>query len=152
MSKVRTILYAEDDLVVLTVYQKRLQQEGYHVIAAHDGLEAMKKLSMFVPDLILLDLMLPKFTGEEVLQFIRGNSVLNKVPVIVLSTNSVRDMAQEHLLSDTSRRLIKSQCTAATLLKTIQEVLGDAPTEQTTPPDRTVSNPFAGILQTAAAA
>jgi CheY-like chemotaxis protein len=127
MPKVKTILYVEDDPVVLTAHRMRLQRAGYHVIPAHDGLEALKKLSAMTPDLVLLDLMLPKFNGEEVLQFLRSTPGLATVPVIILSTNSVRDIAQEDLLERASRRLIKSQCDSTLLLETIQNVMGDAP-------------------------
>jgi CheY-like chemotaxis protein len=123
MAAVKTILYAEDDMVVLTVHRMRLQKAGFHVIAAHDGLDAIKKLSTFVPDLVLLDLVLPRFSGEEVLQFIHANPNLAAVPVIILSTNSVRDAALEPLLDRASRRLIKGNCNSAVLLEAINEVL-----------------------------
>jgi len=123
MTKGRTILYAEDDLVVLTVYRKRLEAAGFQVVAVRDGLDAIKSLSIFVPDVVLLDLMMPKFNGEEVLQFIRDNPRLANVPVIILSTNSIRDLAQEHILEKADRRLIKSRCTSETLLEAIQYLL-----------------------------
>jgi len=131
MAGVKTILYAEDDMVVLTVHRMRLQKAGFHVIAAHDGLEAIKKLSTFVPDLVLLDLMLPRFSGEEVLKFIHSNPNLAAVPVIILSTNSVRDAAQEPLLERAHKRLIKGNCNSAVLLEAINEVLNNT----TKPPD-----------------
>jgi CheY-like chemotaxis protein len=130
MTKVRTILYAEDDLVVLTVYRKRLEKAGFHVIPARDGLEAIKSLSIFVPELILLDLMMPKFNGEEVLQFIRNHPHLAKVPVIILATNSIRDLAQEHILEKADRRLIKSRCTSESLLEAIQYLLAGVTTNE----------------------
>ncbi len=133
MARVRTILYAEDDPVVLTAYRMRLEKAGYHVIAAHDGLDAIRKLSAFVPDLILLDLMLPKFNGDEVLRFVRTNSKLARVPIIILSTNSVRDIAHESLLEYASKRLIKSKCTTVMLLDAVEEILNDAALE---PPGR----------------
>ena len=126
-NKIRTILYIEDDAVVLKAYQKRLQQAGFHVIPAHDGLEAIKRLSTIVPDLVLLDLVMPRFSGSEVLQFIRTHQTLASIPVIVLSTNSVDDAEQEHLLESASRRILKSLCTPAILLNAIQEVLTDQP-------------------------
>jgi CheY-like chemotaxis protein len=126
MAAVKTILYAEDDMVVLTVHRMRLQKAGFHVIAAHDGLDAIKKLSTFVPDVVLLDLVLPRFSGEEVLQFIHSNPNLAAVPVIVLSTNSVRDAAMEPLLERANRRLIKGNCNSAVLLEAINEVLNGA--------------------------
>jgi CheY-like chemotaxis protein len=126
MAAVKTILYAEDDMVVLTVHRMRLQKAGFHVIAAHDGLDAIKKLSTFVPDLVLLDLVLPRFSGEEVLQFINSNPNLAAVPIIILSTNSVRDVALEPLLERANRRLIKGNCNSAVLLEAINEVINAA--------------------------
>jgi len=151
MAKVKTILYAEDDPVVLTAYRMRLQRAGYHVIAACDGLDAIKKLSTFVPDLILLDLMMPKFNGDEVLQFIHTNAGLAKIPIIILSTNSVRDIANETLLEYASKRLIKSKCTTAMLLDAVQEVLGDAKAEKLGRPAFQEEEIFSGSLQPVAA-
>lgn len=147
MPKVKTILYAEDDLVVMTVYRMRLQKAGFHVIAAHDGLDAIKKLSTFVPDLVLLDLMLPRFNGEEVLQYIHTKPCLAKVPVIILSTNSVRDLAQESLLEHTRKRLLKSKCNSVMLLEAIQEVLGGATAEKNGRPAGESEDPYSGNLQ-----
>ena len=127
--RLKTILYAEDDMVVLTVHRMRLQKAGFHVIAAHDGLEAIRKLSTFAPDLVLLDLMLPRFNGEEVLRFMQSKPGLMKIPVIILSTNSIRDATQEPLLERASKRLIKSNCNSAMLLGAIHEVLGTSPAE-----------------------
>jgi len=127
MKMTRTILYVEDDPVALTAYQNRLQQAGYHVLPARDGLEAIKRLSTIVPDLVLLDLMLPRFSGEEVLQYIRTHDSLAAVPVIILSTNSILDSEQEHLLESTSQRIIKSLCTPATLLDAVRKALPDEP-------------------------
>lgn len=149
--KVKTILYAEDDVVVLTVHRMRLQKAGFHVIAAHDGLEAIKKLSMFVPDVVLLDLALPRFNGEEVLQFIHKNPALAKIPIIILSTNSVRDAAQEPMLERASKRLIKSQCNSATLLAAIHEVLGKATVEKPRSPAFETEKLFSDDLAPAAA-
>jgi CheY-like chemotaxis protein len=122
VAKIKTILYCEDDPVVLTVYRKQLQQAGYHVIPAQDGLESMKNLSMFVPDLVVLDLLMPKFNGEEVLKYICNTPRLAKTPLIILSSNSVVDVGHEHLLERADKRLIKYHCTPAILLATIQEI------------------------------
>lgn len=123
MTKVKTILFAEDDQLLLTLYRKHLQQAGYHVIPAQDGLEAMRNLSMFVPDLVVLDLLMPKFNGEEVLQYVCNNLRLDKVPLIILSSNTVVDAGNEHLLERADKRLLKYQCTPAILLATIKELL-----------------------------
>src|SRR5271154_650934 len=121
MTKVKTILFAEDDHLLLTLYRKHLQQAGYHVIPAQDGLEAMKNLALFVPDLVVLDLMMPKFNGEEVLRFISKNERLAKVPLVILSSNSVLDVATEHFLERADKRLLKDFCTPTLLVETVQE-------------------------------
>jgi CheY-like chemotaxis protein len=150
MSQVKTILYAEDDMVVLTVHRMRLQKAGFNVIAAHDGLDAIKKISTIVPDVLLLDLQLPRFNGEEVLQFIQTNPALTHIPIIILSTNSIRDAALEPLLERASKRLIKSQCNSATLLEAIHEVLNNAKVEAAQPPALESTGLFADALSPAA--
>jgi len=151
MTKGRTILYAEDDLIVLTVYRRRLEVAGFKVITARDGLEAIKSLSIFVPDLVLLDLMMPKFNGEEVLQFIRDNPRLANVPVIILSTNSIRDLAQEHVLEKADKRLIKSRCTSETLLEAIQYLLAGIDADRAELPTGELEDSYSSFYQTATA-
>ena len=125
MNNPQTILYVEDDDLVFNIYHKRLQAAGYNVVPARDGIEAIKQLSIVKPDLVLLDLLLPKFSGDEVLQYIRANKNFAAIPVIVLSTNSIDDAAHEHLLESASRRILKSLCTPAILLTAVQEVLAE---------------------------
>jgi DNA-binding response OmpR family regulator len=138
MAKVKTILFAEDDQLLLTLYRKQLQHAGYHVVPAEDGLVAMRNLSMFVPDLVVLDLMMPKFNGEEVLQYVCNNVRLASVPLIILSSNSIVDTGNEHLLERADKYLLKHHCTPAILLETIKELFSNQ-LEET--PDRPAS-PF----------
>jgi CheY-like chemotaxis protein len=143
----KTILFVEDDEVVLMAYRNRLQREGFRVESARDGLEAMKILLMSAPDLVILDLMLPKFNGEEVLKFIRAERRLKSLPVIIFSTNSIIDAEHEPVLEGASRRLIKSTCTASMLVSAIREAMAD---ESADNPDGKLRSPFSTILQTAA--
>jgi DNA-binding response OmpR family regulator len=62
-----------------------LEGEGYDVIAARDGLEGLVKMELQHPSLVLLDLMMPNVSGDRVLEEIRGDSRLQRVPVIVVS-------------------------------------------------------------------
>ena len=64
----KKILFVEDDPVVLTLYRNRLQREGFEVLFAEDGEVALDVLSRVRPDLVVLDLMLPKVNGAEVLR------------------------------------------------------------------------------------
>jgi two-component system response regulator ChvI len=121
MAKIKTILFAEDDQVILTAYRRHLKQAGYAVISARDGLETLKNLSLFTPDLVILDLMMPKFDGAELLQHLYRTPQLAKVAVFILSSKCFIDAEQEYLMKLADRYLIKQDCTPAILLKAIQE-------------------------------
>ncbi len=141
-AKPKIIVFIEDNPVVLTAYRARLQLEGFHIEPAHDGLEAMKILSRLVPDVVILDLMLPKFNGVEVLKFIRSNSRLEAVPIIILSTNSIIDAAEEYVLERAHKRLIKGSCTPAIMVQAIRELLSNASaTDQTSASQPAESKP-----------
>ena len=115
----RSILFVEDDAVVLTTYRNLLQREGFHIESAQDGLEALKALSQATPDLVVLDLMLPKFDGADVLKFIRADPRLKIIPIIIFSNVQITDFAEDAI----TRQLRKSDCTPSLLVQTIQEML-----------------------------
>lgn len=123
----KTILFVEDSDIERTVYSHALKKAGYDVHAAKDGMEAMRQLHTHVPSLVLLDLLLPRFDGVEVLKFMRKDSRLREVPVIIFSTNSIIEAQDEPLLEMTAKRILKYKCTPRLLLQSIQEVLGDKP-------------------------
>lgn len=75
----KTIAIIEDDQHIGNILENNLSREGYHVLRAYSGTEALYLLSQNTPDLILLDLMLPGLSGEEVLSKIQG------IPVIIIS-------------------------------------------------------------------
>jgi CheY-like chemotaxis protein len=139
-NKAKTILYVEDDPVLLTAFRHRLESEGFSVETAKDGLEAMKILLRLVPDLVVLDLMLPKFDGGEVLKFMQANPRLKAVPVIILSTNSIVDADEEYVLEGASRRFIKNQSTLPMVLQAIQKLLAETPAKDQALPDGQVDN------------
>lgn len=122
-----TIAYIEDDPVIRAAYQNRLVKHGFHVEIAPDGLLGMKLLSTLTPDLIILDLLMPKFDGVEVLKFIQSKSCLRTVPVIILSTNSIIDANEEYILEQAHKRLLKQRCNFTIMLAAIEELLSAAP-------------------------
>ena len=117
----KTILYVEDDVVVLTAYRDRLQKAGFDVESSVDGLEAMRILSGRMFDLILLDLMLPRFSGVEVLKAVRDNPRLQSIPIVIFSSNL--ETAQESVLGLADKSLLKGNCSFTTMLQTIQDLL-----------------------------
>lgn len=119
-------MYVEDDAVTLTAYKNRLEQKGYIVQTAQDGVEALKYLYKSKPDVLLLDLVLPRLTGEDVLKIVYSDARLRDIPVIVLSTNSTLTVANEHLVEKAEKQLLKQSCTFDRLYQTIEEVLAKA--------------------------
>jgi len=85
MADKRKILLTEDELFLSSLLQMKLEQEGFQVQRAKDGEEAMQILETFIPDLLLLDLILPKKNGFEVLESMRQDPRFSKVPVIIIS-------------------------------------------------------------------
>lgn len=79
------VLVAEDDKFLSKVYQTKLSKAGFEIQMAQDGEEALQALRSFVPDVILLDLMMPKKDGFQVLQAINADEKLKSIPVIVTS-------------------------------------------------------------------
>lgn len=120
--QVKTILFVEDSEVELLAYRTAMEREGYCVHWAKDGLEAMRMLHNIIPDLVLLDLVLPKFDGVDVLKFIQAQNALKTVPVVIFSTNSIIESEDEGLLEGATRRLLKAQCTPPMMLKTIKDI------------------------------
>lgn len=82
----KTILIVEDDPVLVKMYQKKFEKDGFKVETAVDGQEALDKVGSITPAIILLDVMLPKVDGFEVLKQIKTKPETKDIPV-VLSTN-----------------------------------------------------------------
>ena len=79
------IFIIEDDEIVAEVYKDKLQAEGYHVEVAYDGESGYARLEYFRPDLLLLDMMVPKLAGIDILRKLRGKDALKYFPVIAFS-------------------------------------------------------------------
>lgn len=81
----KNIMIIEDDRFLSSLMKARLEKDGFSVIQAFDGEEAVQLFKQQLPSLIILDLIMPKVTGFEVLQTISITPQLSKVPVVILS-------------------------------------------------------------------
>src|ERR1700726_3954107 len=82
------ILIIEDERGLTDVLSYNLQREGYDVVVAHDGQEGLRKAQMQLPDLILLDLMLPTLDGLEVCRELRSGERTRNVPILMLTARA----------------------------------------------------------------
>jgi DNA-binding response OmpR family regulator len=80
-----TVLVVEDTELLRRMYADSLTQQGYRVLTAADGLEALSVLRTDTPDLILMDLIMPKMGGLEVIDLIKKDPRLSAIPVLILS-------------------------------------------------------------------
>lgn len=80
-----TILVAEDEALMLKMLTHRLQKEGYRVVPATDGKQALDSLRASAPDLVITDLMMPYHNGLEIIEFVK-KTLGSTIPVIVLSS------------------------------------------------------------------
>jgi len=90
----KSILLVDDSRFMRTANEKALARAGYSVVTASDGEEALRIAYARIPDLILLDMLLPKLGGAEVLQALRNNPLTTSIPVIVLSSLSQKNEAK----------------------------------------------------------
>jgi CheY-like chemotaxis protein len=96
MSKeVKNILVVDDSSTSTFLMESFLEENGYNVMVAEDGLKATKLLETQIPDVIFLDLMMPKKSGFEVLAEIRNNEKTKDVPVIIISAKTEHDDIQK---------------------------------------------------------
>ena len=92
---VPVLLVADDDEDILTLVQLRLSRSGFEVIVARDGDEALRLVQERHPDLAVLDWMMPKASGLEVLRAIRANSETADIPVVLLTARASESDVQE---------------------------------------------------------
>jgi DNA-binding response OmpR family regulator len=85
LTRVKKVLIVEDDPDIIRLLKCRLEKENYLISVAMDGEEALQKTTQESPDLVLLDLGLPKLSGEEVCKAIRKDEKLGKVRIVMLT-------------------------------------------------------------------
>jgi len=88
---IQTVLVVDDDPGILDMHSRLVQQTGRHVLNAHNGREALELIKQKIPDLILLDLMMPEMDGFGVLDELRARESTRDIPVIILSARILTD-------------------------------------------------------------
>lgn len=117
------ILVVEDETFLVKIYAVKLKKEGFDVTIATDGEEAVKQAAEVKPDLILLDLILPKMNGFEALEKMRANPVNKTTPVIVLSNlGQEEDIKRAEALGATDY-LVKANFSIQDVIAKMKEVL-----------------------------
>lgn len=127
----KKILLVDDDALVLELYRKKLALGGFDVRTAADGLEAIKALGVFKPDLVVLDLLMPKMSGTDVLKFIRNKPALAQLPVVAFTNAFMSEQARLVNSLGVSRAVVKGDFTPNQMLALVAELLSATPRVET---------------------
>ncbi len=119
----KKILIIEDDQIVANIYRNKFATEGYEVEVASDGLLGLDLVHKFRPDAVVLDLMLPKMNGVELMKQLRSEAGFEKLPVIVFSNTYLGTMVQEAWKAGATKCLSKSNCTPKQIIDVIRSEL-----------------------------
>ncbi|MGA3285106.1 MAG: response regulator [Verrucomicrobiota bacterium] len=129
----KKILIIEDDQIVANVYRNKLAVEGYQTEIALDGENGLKTMRTLQPDLIVLDLMLPKMSGVDVIRQIRSESEFSKLPIVVFSNTYLTNMIQQAWKAGANKCLSKASCSPREVVDVVHNTIGPS---GVTPPMR----------------
>ena len=119
----KTILLVEDDSFIVDIYASQFQKEGFQVDIANDGQMALEKIKNVPPDLLVLDIGLPKLTGWEVLKSLRNDPKTKDLKVIVISNFNKEDGAENTAGLGVIKYFVKIESTPEEIVNTVKEIL-----------------------------
>jgi DNA-binding response OmpR family regulator len=127
VSTPRRVLLADDDRYLRRAAEARLRQQGFTVLTAADGEEALQVALAERPDLILLDLIMPKVQGFEVLRALKQAEATAAIPVIILSNLGQESDRAQCLESGAAAYFVKANLSLQELVRTVQATLAQEP-------------------------
>ena len=124
-TKVATILIVEDDPVLLKMYSEKFTFEGFSVLNARDGEEALRVATTQKANIILLDIMLPRMSGTDLLEKLKSDSKdeVHEIPVVVLTNLAEEEERQRALKLGIKEYLVKAMQTPEQVVATIKKHL-----------------------------
>lgn len=135
------IMVVEDDASLREIYGIRIAAEGYEIVSAGDGEEALAVAVREKPDLILADVMMPKISGFDMLDILRSTPETADIKVVMMTALSGDEQRQRGERLGADRYLVKSQVGIEDMINTIHEVLGDRPATATPAAEPDSTNP-----------
>ena len=126
------ILVVDDEIYIVHILDFSLGMEGYEVVTALDGEQALEKVKTEKPDLIVLDIMMPKLDGYEVCKSIKSNAATQNIPVILLSAKG-RNVDQKMGFDVGADDYITKPFSPRKLVERINQLLGQTAAERPTP-------------------
>lgn len=123
------ILIVEDDSFLNKMYAKKFEVEGYEVQTAADGLEGLEKMRSFHPDMVLMDVMMPRLDGLSALAQAKADPGIKDIPIVILTNLSTEHDSQDAVNKGAVAHIVKSNITPSQLVDRVIELL--SPDKQT---------------------
>jgi CheY-like chemotaxis protein len=117
------ILIVEDDPLMARLYSKVFSIEGYEVAMAADGEEGLSAVHKNVPTIILLDVMMPKVNGLELLEKLKADPATKKIPVIMLTNLAGQADAEKAITLGAVKYIVKSEYEPKQIVNMVKEIL-----------------------------
>lgn len=123
------ILLVDDDSALLTLYGTELKSKGHQVVTASDGDDGLSKAVKEKPNLILLDIMMPKMDGIALLTKLKEEKDLNSIPVVMLTNFGQENLIQQAFSLGATDYLLKYKVTPSEMAEKVGQVLNSKPVE-----------------------
>lgn len=123
MAEKGKILIVEDDRYISKMYQLKLSLEGYEVEVAENGKDGVDKVKEFMPNIILLDILMPELDGFEVLKIIKGDDATKDIPVLIMSNLGQEDHVEKGMKLGAVGYIVKSQYTPSKVVEKIKSII-----------------------------
>ena len=120
----KSVYLVDDDSSTVNLYSNRLEQAGFTTASAFNARQALEALPTLSADLIILDLLLPRHGGFQVLEAVRSDNRHKNTPVLVLSNAYLPEMAQRALRAGGNKALLRSECTTSQLISVSRALVG----------------------------
>ena len=121
----KKVLIVEDDALISEMYSNKFKEVGFEVVLAKDGEEAIVRTKETNPDLILLDVVLPKKDGFEVLEEIKKDPALKNIKIVFLTNLSEGENINRGLNSEADAYLVKAHSTPSQIVEKVKEIMGE---------------------------
>ncbi len=117
------VLLVEDDVFLSSIYQKKFEMEGYKVTTADNGEKACIEAKKRTPDIILLDILLPKLDGFAVLEKLKADTATKDIPIILLTNLGQKDDVEKGLEAGATDYLIKAHFKPSEIVDKVKKIL-----------------------------
>ncbi|MDE2026167.1 MAG: response regulator [Patescibacteria group bacterium] len=120
----KTVLLVEDDSILSEMYQSKLNREGFEVITADNGENGLSLALQIHPEIILLDILMPKMDGMTLMKKLREDHWGQNVPIIILTNLNMNDKISQGISKDhPTYFFMKTEVTPSDVVDRVKEVL-----------------------------